>query len=72
MPIDPSMDGNGQKSESPAQRTLRIAWLREAVASGNYFVPAEVVARSLLRRLVPFQLVQPKSAEWLGKWLDFV
>src|SRR3972149_949690 len=51
MPIDPSMDGKGQKSESPAQRALRIAWLKEAVASGNYFVPAEVVARSLLRRL---------------------
>jgi len=51
MPIDPSMDDECAKSESPAERTLRIAWLRDAVASGNYFVPAEVVARSLLRRL---------------------
>jgi hypothetical protein len=37
--------------ESPAERALRLEWLREAVASGRYFVPAEVVARSLLRRL---------------------
>jgi anti-sigma28 factor (negative regulator of flagellin synthesis) len=45
------MDGESAKSESPAERALRIAWLREAVASGSYFVPAELVARSLLRRL---------------------
>ncbi len=51
MPIDRSMDGEGQKSESHTERAVRIAWLREAVASGNYFVPAELVARSLLRRL---------------------
>ncbi|MGH9320478.1 MAG: flagellar biosynthesis anti-sigma factor FlgM [Vicinamibacteria bacterium] len=31
-------------------RDARIAWLEEAIASGRYFVPAEVVARSLLRR----------------------
>ena len=37
--------------ESPAERALRLLWLREAVASGKYFVPAEAVARSLLRRL---------------------
>jgi len=51
MPIDRSMEAESQKSESRAERAIRIAWLKEAVASGNYFVPAEVVARSLLRRL---------------------
>jgi anti-sigma28 factor (negative regulator of flagellin synthesis) len=39
------------RRESPAQRALRIAWLRDEVASGEYFVPAEVVARSILQRL---------------------
>ena len=33
------------------ERAIRIAWLTERVASGRYFVPAEIVARSLLRRL---------------------
>jgi hypothetical protein len=54
MPIDPSMSSSaedGPRRESPAQRALRIAWIRDEVASGEYFVPAEVVARSLLRRL---------------------
>lgn len=51
MPIDPSMEGEAQKSDLIAERARRIAWLKEAVDSGNYFVPAEVVARSLLRRL---------------------
>jgi hypothetical protein len=37
--------------ECPAERALRIAWLKEAVDAGRYFVPAEVLARSLLRRL---------------------
>jgi hypothetical protein len=45
------MDGEPPKSESPAERALRIAWLTEAVAAGRYLVPAELVARSLLRRL---------------------
>ncbi len=45
------MEKKPPKLESPAERALRLAWLREAVASGNYFVPAEVVARKLLRRL---------------------
>ncbi|HEY7700164.1 MAG TPA: flagellar biosynthesis anti-sigma factor FlgM [Vicinamibacteria bacterium] len=45
------MEGELAKPESPADRALRIVWLREAVASGNYFVPAEVIARKLLRRL---------------------
>ena len=47
------MEAGAKKSESRAERAIRIAWLKEAVASGNYFVPAEVVARSLLRRLGP-------------------
>lgn len=51
MPIDLPMEGERRKLESPAERALRIAWLREAVASGTYFVPAEVIARKLLRRL---------------------
>jgi len=51
MPIDRSMEAAAQKSESCAERAIRIAWLKEAVASGSYFVPAELVARSLLRRL---------------------
>jgi anti-sigma28 factor (negative regulator of flagellin synthesis) len=51
VPIDPSMERQRPKPESPADRALRIAWLRESIAAGNYFVPAEVVARSLLRRL---------------------
>jgi anti-sigma28 factor (negative regulator of flagellin synthesis) len=45
------MEGERLKPESPADRALRIAWLREAVGSGDYFVPAEVIARKLLRRL---------------------
>ena len=45
------MEEKPKKPESPAERALRLAWVREAVASGNYFVPAEVVARRLLRRL---------------------
>ena len=45
------MEGERRKPESPSDRALRIAWLREAVDSGNYFVPAEVIARKLLRRL---------------------
>ena len=45
------MEAAAQKSESCAERAIRIAWLKEAVASGSYFVPAELVARSLLRRL---------------------
>jgi anti-sigma28 factor (negative regulator of flagellin synthesis) len=40
-----------RKPQPPADRSRRIAWLREAIASGRYFVPAEAVARSLLRRL---------------------
>lgn len=51
MPIDSSMEREPPKSESPAERAYRIAWLSERVASGDYFVPAEVIARSLLRRL---------------------
>jgi anti-sigma28 factor (negative regulator of flagellin synthesis) len=47
----PSIEERPRKPESPAERALRLAWLREAVASGRYFVPAEVVARSLFRRL---------------------
>jgi anti-sigma28 factor (negative regulator of flagellin synthesis) len=47
----PSMEDRAPTPESPAERALRLLWLREAVASGRYFVPAEAVARSLLRRL---------------------
>jgi anti-sigma28 factor (negative regulator of flagellin synthesis) len=39
------------RRESPETRALRIAWIRDEIASGAYFVPAEVVARSLLQRL---------------------
>ncbi len=44
------MDGEPEPMEQ-AHRAIRIAWLKEAVGSGRYFVPAEVIARSLLRRL---------------------
>jgi anti-sigma28 factor (negative regulator of flagellin synthesis) len=39
-----------RKRETTADRARRIARLREEIASGRYFVPPEVVARSLLRR----------------------
>lgn len=45
------MERKRPKPESPADRAKRIERLREAVASGRYSVPAEDVARSLLRRL---------------------
>jgi len=45
------MEREAPKSESRAERALRLLWLKEAVASGDYFVPAEAIARSLLRRL---------------------
>jgi hypothetical protein len=54
VPIDPSMPSTRDlrgKRETPAERALRIAWLREEVASGDYFVPAELLARSILRRV---------------------
>jgi len=51
MPIDRSMEGEAPKPESRAERAMRIAWLKEEVASGDYFVPAEIVARCVLRRL---------------------
>ena len=50
MPIKPSMDGDTETIDE-RERAIRIAWLTERVASGRYFVPAEIVARSLLRRL---------------------
>jgi hypothetical protein len=43
-------DGPG-KRETPAERARRVAGLREEVASGVYCVPAELVARSILRRV---------------------
>lgn len=45
------MEGEAPKPESRAERAMRIAWLKEEVASGDYFVPAEIVARCVLRRL---------------------
>jgi anti-sigma28 factor (negative regulator of flagellin synthesis) len=45
------MEKDPRTHEAPADRARRIEWLREVVASGRYVVPAEAVARSLLRRL---------------------
>jgi len=46
----------------PFHRIQRVKWLRAAVRTGAYHVPADVVAASILRRL---------SLDGGEKWLRF-